>query len=137
MSWRSMAKSTGSQEQSLSTQKDGSTSKAPSRNTASSPASAKKAAHAAVPVNLYKPKSPFIGTVTENYSLLKDGAIGRVNHITFDLSKGNPLLNYVEGQSIGIIPAGEDANGKVFYYIGKFYQLSMWNYYIPSLLIMI
>jgi len=68
--------------------------------------------HAQVPVNLYKPKDPFIGTVTENYSLLAEGAIGRVNHITFDLSGGDPQLHYVEGQSIGIIPDGEDANGK-------------------------
>jgi len=72
----------------------------------------KKPDHSSVPVNLYKPKSPFIGTVTENYSLLGDGAIGRVNHITFDLSGGDPLLHYVEGQSIGIIPDGEDAKGK-------------------------
>lgn len=71
-----------------------------------------KPAHKAVPVNLYKPKTPFIGTVTENYSLLKDGAIGRVQHITFDLSGGDPHLEYVEGQSIGIIPEGEDAKGK-------------------------
>jgi ferredoxin--NADP+ reductase len=68
------------------------------------------ASHAAIPVNLYKPKDPFVGTVLENYSLLEEGAIGRVNHITFDLSGGN--LHYVEGQSIGIIPDGEDANGK-------------------------
>ncbi|MFN6134100.1 MAG: FAD-binding oxidoreductase, partial [Synechococcaceae cyanobacterium] len=54
----------------------------------------------------------FIGTVTGNYSLLADGAIGRVNHITFDISGGDPELHYVEGQSIGIIPDGEDANGK-------------------------
>jgi ferredoxin--NADP+ reductase len=66
--------------------------------------------HAAVPVNLYKPKDPFIGKVTGNYSLLSDGAIGRVNHITFDLSGGN--LHYVEGQSIGIIPDGVDGAGK-------------------------
>jgi ferredoxin--NADP+ reductase len=75
------------------------------------PAPAAKAkAHADVPVNLYKPKDPFLGTVTDNYSLLAEGAIGRVNHITFDLSGGN--LHYIEGQSIGIIPDGEDANGK-------------------------
>ena len=72
----------------------------------------KNPAHQSVPVNLYKPKTPFIGTVTENYSLLSEGAIGRVNHITFDLSGGDPHLNYVEGQSIGIIPDGEDAKGK-------------------------
>ena len=71
-----------------------------------------KPAHQAVPINLYKPKTPFIGTVTENYSLLQEGAIGRVQHITFDLSGGDPHLEYVEGQSIGIIPEGEDAKGK-------------------------
>ena len=72
----------------------------------------KKMKHPDVPVNTYRPKTPFVGTVTGNYSLLKDGAIGRVNHITFDLSGGDPLLKYVEGQSVGIMPAGEDSNGK-------------------------
>ena len=71
-----------------------------------------KKKHADVPVNIYRPKTPYEGTVIENYSLLKDGAIGRVNHITFDLKDSDPFLNYIEGQSIGIMPAGEDANGK-------------------------
>jgi len=46
-----------------------------------------KKKHADVPVNIYRPKTPYEGTVIENYSLLKEGAIGRVNHITFDLKK--------------------------------------------------
>ncbi len=71
-----------------------------------------KKKHADVPVNIYRPKTPYEGTVIANYSLLKEGAIGRVNHITFDLKDSDPFLNYVEGQSIGIMPAGEDANGK-------------------------
>jgi len=71
-----------------------------------------KKKHADVPVNIYRPKTPYEGTVIENYSLLKEGAIGRVNHITFDLKDSDPFLNYVEGQSIGIMPAGEDAYGK-------------------------
>ena len=71
-----------------------------------------KKKHADVPVNIYRPKTPFEGTVVDNYSLLKEGAIGRVNHITFDLKDSDPFLKYVEGQSIGIMPAGEDANGK-------------------------
>ena len=41
----------------------------PAKKSASAPVS-----HADVPVNLYKPKDPFIGTVTENYSLLGEGA---------------------------------------------------------------
>ncbi len=79
---------------------------------AAAPAVTKAPAHATVPVNTYKPKTPFLGTVTENYSLVGEGAIGRVNHITFDLAGGDPQLEYVEGQSIGIIPEGTDANGK-------------------------
>jgi len=88
-------------------------SEAPSLPTAAAPqppVSKSVVSHADVPVNLYKPKDPFIGTVTGNYSLLAEGAIGRVNHITFDLAGGN--LHYVEGQSIGIIPDGVDAAGK-------------------------
>ena len=77
----------------------------------SNPAAA-PVSHADVPVNLYKPKAPFVGTVLGNYSLVAEGAIGRVNHITFDLAGGDPQLHYVEGQSIGIIPDGSDANGK-------------------------
>jgi len=71
-----------------------------------------KKKHSDVPVNIYRPKTPYEGKVIENYSLLKEGAIGRVNHITFDLKDSDPFLNYVEGQSIGIMPAGEDSNGK-------------------------
>jgi len=85
---------------------------APAQPAAPQPAAKPAVSHAAVPVNTYKPKDPFIGTVTENYSLVGEGAIGRVNHITFDLSGGDPQLQYVEGQSIGIIPEGTDANGK-------------------------
>ena len=73
---------------------------------------APKKAHSNIPINTYKPKTPFLGKVLENYSLLKEGAIGRVNHITFNLAGGEPQLKYIEGQSIGIIPEGEDAKGK-------------------------
>lgn len=63
-----------------------------------------------IPVNLYKPKDPFIGKVISNEPLVKDGGIGIVQHVTFDLSGGN--LRYLEGQSIGIIPPGTDDAGK-------------------------
>jgi ferredoxin--NADP+ reductase len=86
-------------------------SEAPAAPTTAKPAPA-PVSHADVPVNLYKPKAPFVGTVLDNYSLVAEGAIGRVNHITFDLAGGDPALHYVEGQSIGIIPDGSDANGK-------------------------
>ena len=65
---------------------------------------------ASVPVNLYKPNAPYVGKVLSNDPLVRDGGSGIVQHITFDLSEGN--LHYVEGQSIGIIPAGTDEKGK-------------------------
>ena len=69
-----------------------------------------KGKKADVPVNIYRPKDPFIGKCTEKYSLVGEGGIGIVEHLTFDLSGGD--LHYVEGQSIGIIPPGTDKQGK-------------------------
>ncbi|OCQ98499.1 ferredoxin-NADP reductase [Oscillatoriales cyanobacterium USR001] len=63
-----------------------------------------------IPVNLYKPASPFVGKCLSNEELVREGGEGTVRHLTFDLSGGN--LHYLEGQSIGIIPEGTDANGK-------------------------
>jgi ferredoxin--NADP+ reductase len=63
-----------------------------------------------IPVNIYRPKDPFIGKCIENYELVGEGGIGTVRHVTFDLSGGD--LYYVEGQSIGIIPPGTDDQGK-------------------------
>lgn len=63
-----------------------------------------------VPVNIYKPKNPFIGKCVENYPLVAEGGSGIVQHLTFDLSGGD--LHYLEGQSIGIVPPGTDDNGK-------------------------
>jgi ferredoxin--NADP+ reductase len=63
--------------------------------------------HADVPVNLYKPKDPFVGTVTENYSLLAEGAIGRVNHITFDLSGGDPSSTTWRARASASFPMGK------------------------------
>ncbi|MCU0566360.1 MAG: FAD-binding oxidoreductase [Oculatellaceae cyanobacterium Prado106] len=63
-----------------------------------------------VPVNLYRPNSPYIGKCLSNEELVGEGGIGTVRHIKFDLSQGN--LHYVEGQSIGIIPEGIDDKGK-------------------------
>ncbi|MDJ0508562.1 MAG: phycobilisome linker polypeptide [Crocosphaera sp.] len=63
-----------------------------------------------VPVNIYKPKNPYIGKCVENYPLVAEGGSGIVQHLTFDISGGD--LHYLEGQSIGIIPPGTDDNGK-------------------------
>lgn len=73
---------------------------------------AKPKKHSDVPVNTYRPKTPFVGKCISNDALVGEGGIGAVQHIKMDLSGGDPLLRYVEGQSIGIIAAGEDAKGK-------------------------
>jgi len=63
-----------------------------------------------IPVNLYRPNAPFVGRCLSNEPLVKPGGIGIVQHLKFDLRGGN--WRYLEGQSIGIIPPGTDANGK-------------------------
>ncbi|MEM8673628.1 MAG: ferredoxin-NADP reductase [Cyanobacteria bacterium P01_G01_bin.67] len=69
-----------------------------------------KKAKQKVPVNIYRPKNPYVGKCTDIYDLVDEGGIGTCRHMTFDLSGGD--LHYVEGQSIGIIPPGEDEKGK-------------------------
>ena len=69
-----------------------------------------KKAKSNVPVNIYRPKSPYVGKCTDIYDLVDEGGIGTCRHMTFDLSEGD--LHYVEGQSIGIVPPGEDDKGK-------------------------
>ena len=63
-----------------------------------------------IPVNIYRPNAPFIGKCISNESIIKEGGIGICQHLTFDISEGD--LRYLEGQSIGIIPAGTDDKGK-------------------------
>ncbi|MBS0016438.1 MAG: ferredoxin-NADP reductase [Arthrospira sp. SH-MAG29] len=63
-----------------------------------------------IPVNIYKPKNPYIGKCLSNEELVREGGTGTVRHLIFDISGGD--LRYLEGQSIGIIPPGNDDNGK-------------------------
>ncbi|BAC90236.1 ferredoxin--NADP(+) reductase [Gloeobacter violaceus] len=72
-------------------------------------------AHAAtrtfeVPVNIYRPASPFRGKALQNINLTPDDPDNDVRHVVLDLSGGD--LRYFEGQSIGIVPPGTDAQGK-------------------------
>ncbi len=85
-------------------------SQAASNNQKSMTQAKPKKAKAKVPVNIYRPKNPYVGKCTEIYDLVDEGGIGTCRHMTFDLSGGD--LHYVEGQSIGIIPPGEDEKGK-------------------------
>ena len=63
-----------------------------------------------VPVNIYRPKNPYVGKCLSNEELVGEGGIGTVRHLKFDISGGD--LRYLEGQSIGIVPPGVDKNGK-------------------------
>ncbi len=63
-----------------------------------------------VPVNIYRPKNPYVGKCLSNQELVGEGGIGTVRHLKFDISGGD--LRYLEGQSIGIVPPGVDKNGK-------------------------
>lgn len=79
--------------------------------TGASGATPKAAKHEAdIPVNLYRPNSPFVGKCLSNEELVREGGEGTVRHLTFDLEGGD--LRYLEGQSIGIIPEGTDDKGK-------------------------
>jgi ferredoxin--NADP+ reductase len=69
-----------------------------------------KKKHEDVPVNIYRPNNPYVGTCLSNDELVGEGGIGTVRHLKFDISGGD--LRYIEGQSIGIIPDGIDDKGK-------------------------
>jgi ferredoxin--NADP+ reductase len=63
-----------------------------------------------IPVNTYRPNSPWMGKCLSNEELVREGGEGTVRHVKFDLTGSD--LRYLEGQSIGIIPPGTDKNGK-------------------------
>ncbi|MFU8811914.1 MAG: FAD-binding oxidoreductase [Balneolaceae bacterium] len=65
-----------------------------------------------VELNIYSPKNPVEVKVVENYIVTRESSPNIVRHITFDVS-GTDLVNKVRvGQSIGILPPGEDSNGR-------------------------
>ena len=69
-----------------------------------------KAKKSDIPVNIYRPKNPYIGKCLSTEELVREGGEGTVRHLLFDISGGD--LRYLEGQSIGIIPEGTDEKGK-------------------------
>jgi benzoyl-CoA 2,3-dioxygenase component A len=64
-------------------------------------------------VNLYALKNPVQATVAGNFRLTAEDAASDVHHIVLDF--GTQMFPILEGQSIGIIPPGVDANGKPHY----------------------
>ena len=61
-------------------------------------------------VNLYAAKNPVEATVTGNFRLTAEDASSDIHHIVLDF--GATPFPVLEGQSLGIIPPGADANGK-------------------------
>lgn len=62
-----------------------------------------------VPLNLVKPSAPMRARVVENRDLCPD-SVHDVQHLVIDL--GDSGFHYLEGQSVGVIVPGTDANGK-------------------------
>jgi len=63
-----------------------------------------------IPSNLYKPNAPLSAKIIEQRRITAPDSPNDVHHIVFDIAGSN--LRYVEGQSIGVLPPGTDANGK-------------------------
>ena len=60
--------------------------------------------------NLHGPKSPITATVVGNLQVNEAGTDNETHHIVLDF--GSMPFPVLEGQSIGIVPPGVDANGK-------------------------
>ena len=82
---------------------------------AKAPASASKPS-----INLYNLKKPAIATVQGNYRLTSEGSDSDVRHIILDF--GGTPFPVLEGQSIGILPPGVDAEGKP--HLPRLYSIS-------------
>jgi benzoyl-CoA 2,3-epoxidase subunit A len=61
-------------------------------------------------LNLYGLARPAIATCSGNFRLTTEDASSDVRHIVLDF--GKTAFPVLEGQSIGVVPPGEDANGK-------------------------
>ena len=67
------------------------------------------AAHAYT--NLYGPKNPIVATVVGNFNCTEAGFDSQTHHVVLDF--GAMPFPVLEGQSIGIVPPGVDANGRL------------------------
>jgi benzoyl-CoA 2,3-dioxygenase component A len=61
-------------------------------------------------VNLYSAERPAIATVSGNLRLTAEDADTDIHHIVLDF--GKTAFPFLEGQSIGVLPPGEDDTGK-------------------------
>lgn len=60
--------------------------------------------------SLYKPKSPFLAKVISTTELTEADSSDEVRNIVLDVADSG--IRYIEGQSVGIIPPGEQEAGK-------------------------
>lgn len=58
----------------------------------------------------YKPNAPFMATVLENQRVTEEGSSADIHNIVLDI-KGSGI-QYIEGQSVGIIPPGIQPDGR-------------------------
>ena len=65
-----------------------------------------------VEINLFTPKKPTTATIAENYICTDDSSPNVIRHITIDLSGSGLEGTFRSGQSIGILPPGENEKGK-------------------------
>ena len=65
-----------------------------------------------VEINLFTPKKPTMATIAENYICTDDSSPNVIRHITIDLSGSGLEGIFRSGQSIGILPPGENEKGK-------------------------
>ena len=65
-----------------------------------------------VELNIHSPKNPTEATVVENYVCTAESSPNIVRHMTFDISGTDLEGKFRVGQSIGVLPPGEDEKGK-------------------------
>lgn len=65
-----------------------------------------------VELNIYTPKNPVEVTLVENRIVTRESSPNIIRHLTFDIS-GTDLVNRVRvGQSLGVLPPGENEKGR-------------------------
>ena len=82
----------------------------PKRTRAPAAASRAPASASKPRVNLFNRASPAVAKVTGNIRVTKSGTSSDVHHIILDF--GAVPFPVLEGQSIGVVPPGTDANGR-------------------------
>ena len=65
-----------------------------------------------VELNIYSPKEPAEATLVENYVCTEESSPNIIRHLTFDISGTELEGKFRVGQSIGVLPPGENEKGR-------------------------